>query len=151
MSTVTFTEDDISDRAAVRAARHFCSTWPNGNETRTKLRYTWPEFFKRFDVSLTPVVDCSLPARPRTRTVNVNGKSVTMRGAVIRCRAVGLLAALAALIVSFPAIGYPRQDESLPRRHNKPAPWPSKPFRTQSRTKNLKDSLAEAGSATRSI
>src|SRR5256884_5011967 len=52
----TLTDDDMSDRAAVaRGATLLHRAWGNANETRTKLRYTWHEFFKRFDVLLTPV------------------------------------------------------------------------------------------------
>ena len=54
--------------------------WGNANEARTKLRYTWHEFFKRFDVLLTPVAATAAfphnhnPNRDE-RTVSVNGKS----------------------------------------------------------------------------
>jgi amidase len=49
----TLTDDDISDRAAVaRGATLLHRAWGNANEMRTKLRYSWHEFLKRFDVSL---------------------------------------------------------------------------------------------------
>jgi amidase len=52
----TLTDDDTSDRAAVAGgATLLHRAWGNANEARTKLRYTWHEFFKRFDVLLTPV------------------------------------------------------------------------------------------------
>jgi amidase len=49
----TLTEDDMSDRAAVaRGATLLHRAWGNANEARTKLRYAWHEFFRRFDVLL---------------------------------------------------------------------------------------------------
>jgi amidase len=47
---------------------------------RTKLRYNWHEFFKRFDVLLTPVAATAAFPHNRNpnrdeRTVNVDGKS----------------------------------------------------------------------------
>jgi len=78
----TLTEDDMSDRAAVaRGATLLHRAWGNANEVRTKLRYTWHEFFKRFDVLLTPVAATAAfphnhnPDRDE-RTVMVNGKPV---------------------------------------------------------------------------
>jgi amidase len=78
----TLTEDDMSDRAAVaRGATLLHRAWGNANEVRTKLRYTWHEFFKRFDVLLTPVAATAAfphnhnPNRDE-RTVMVNGKPV---------------------------------------------------------------------------
>ncbi len=48
---------------------------------KTKLRYPWHEFFKRFDVLLTPVAATAAFPHNRNpnreeRTVSVNGKSV---------------------------------------------------------------------------
>jgi amidase len=78
----TLTDDDVSDRAAVaRGATLSHRAWDNANEARTKLRYAWHEFFKRFDVLLTPVAATAAfphdhnPNRDE-RTVSVNGKSV---------------------------------------------------------------------------
>jgi amidase len=75
-------DDDISDRAAVaRGATLLHRTWGSANETRSKLRYTWREFFKRFDVLLTPVAATAAfphdhnPNRDE-RTVKVGGRSV---------------------------------------------------------------------------
>ena len=52
----TLTENDMSDRAAVaRGATLLHRAWGNANEARTKLRYAWHEFFRRFDVLLTPM------------------------------------------------------------------------------------------------
>jgi len=49
-------------RAAVaRGATLLHRAWGNANETRTKLRYTWHEFFKNFDVLLTPVAATAAP------------------------------------------------------------------------------------------
>ena len=77
----TLTEDDMSDRAAVaRGATLLHRAWGNANEARTKLRYAWREFFKHFDVLLTPVAaTAAFPHNPNPnrdeRTVSVNGKS----------------------------------------------------------------------------
>src|SRR4029077_10738851 len=79
---VTITDDDFSDHAAVaRGATLLHRAWGNANEARTKLRYTWHEFFKRFDVLLTPVAATAAFPHNRNpnrdeRTVSVNGKSV---------------------------------------------------------------------------
>src|SRR5207253_3041290 len=78
----TLTEDDMSDRAAVaRGATLLHRVWGKANEARTKLRYAWHEFFKRFDVLLTPVAATATFPHNRDpnrdeRTVSVNGKSV---------------------------------------------------------------------------
>jgi amidase len=79
---LTVTEDDISDRAAVaRGATLLHRSWGSANEARTKLRYVWHEFFRRFDVLLTPVAATAAfphnhnPNRDE-RTVMVNGKPV---------------------------------------------------------------------------
>ncbi|MBV9199524.1 MAG: amidase [Alphaproteobacteria bacterium] len=78
----TITDDDVSDRAAVaRGATILHRAWGNANEARTKLRYTWHEFFKNFDVLLTPVAaTASFPHNHNPnrdeRTVIVNGRSV---------------------------------------------------------------------------
>jgi len=78
----TIAEDDVSDRAAVaRGATVLHRAWGNATEARTKLRYTWHEFFKNFDVLLTPVAATAAflhnhnPNRDE-RTVMVNGKPV---------------------------------------------------------------------------
>src|SRR5262249_42523635 len=77
----TLTDDDMSDRAAVaRGATLLHRAWGNANEARTRLRYTWHEFFKQFDVLLTPVSATAAfphnhnPNRDE-RTVMVNGNS----------------------------------------------------------------------------
>jgi amidase len=78
----TISDDDISDRAAVaRGATVLHRVWGNANEARTKLRYAWHEFFKRFDVLVTPVAATAAFPHNRNpnrdeRTVKVNGKSV---------------------------------------------------------------------------
>jgi amidase len=78
----TLSDDDMSDRAAVaRGATLLHRAWGNANETRTKLRYAWNQFFKRFNVLLTPVAATAAfphdhnPDRDK-RTVKVNGRSV---------------------------------------------------------------------------
>jgi amidase len=78
----TLADDDISDRAAVaRGATLLHRAWGSANESRTKLRYLWHEFFKRFDVLLTPVAATAAFPHNRNpnrddRTVMVNGKAV---------------------------------------------------------------------------
>src|SRR5260370_3557384 len=78
----TLADDDTSDRAAVaRGATLLHRAWGSANEARTKLRYTWHEFFKRFDVLLTPVAATAAFSHNRNpnrdeRTVSVTGKSV---------------------------------------------------------------------------
>ena len=78
----TLTDDDNSDRAAVaRGATLLHRAWGNANEARTKLRYSWHEFFKRFDVLLTPVAATAAFRHDRNpnrdeRTVMVNDESV---------------------------------------------------------------------------
>jgi amidase len=89
----TLTDDDISDRAAVaRGATMLHRAWGSANEMRTKLRYSWHEFFKRFDVLLTPVA--ATAAFPHNRNPNRderNGQRQwqvgAVRGAVILCGA----------------------------------------------------------------
>jgi amidase len=79
---LALTEDDMSDRAAVaRGATLLHRAWGNANEVRTKLRYAWHEFFRRFDVLLTPVAATAAFAHNHNpnrdeRTVIVNGKPV---------------------------------------------------------------------------
>ncbi len=78
----TLDDNDVSDRAAVaRGATLLHRAWGNANEERTRLRYAWHEFFKRFDVLLTPVAATAAFPHDRNpnrdeRTVSVNGKLV---------------------------------------------------------------------------
>jgi amidase len=78
----TLADDDFSDRAAVaRGATLLHRAWGDANEARTKLRFTWHEFFERFDVLLTPVgATAAFPHNHNPnrdeRTVSVNGKAV---------------------------------------------------------------------------
>jgi amidase len=52
----TLSSDDESPRALVaRGATVAHRAWGVGNETRSKLRYAWHDFFQRFDVLLAPV------------------------------------------------------------------------------------------------
>jgi len=79
---VTLTDDDFSDRAAVaRGATLLHRGWGNANETRTRLRYTWREFFKRFDVLLTPVA--ATAAFPHTRNPNREERTVIVNGRAV--------------------------------------------------------------------
>ena len=80
--TTTLSDDDVGDRAAVaRGATVLHRAWGKANEARTKLRYAWHKFFKRFDVLLTPVAATTTfphnhnPTRDERR-VGVNGVSV---------------------------------------------------------------------------
>jgi len=52
--------------------------WGNTNEARTKLRYAWHEFFKRFDVLLTPVA--ATAAFPHNRNPNRDERTVMVNG-----------------------------------------------------------------------
>jgi amidase len=75
----TLTADDISDRAAVaRGATLLHRAWGTANEARTKLRYIWHEFFKRFDVLLTPVA--ATAAFPHDRNPNRDERRVMVNG-----------------------------------------------------------------------
>ena len=72
--------DDNSSRAAVaRGATVLHRAWGAANETRTRLRYAWRDFFQRFDVLLTPVAATAAFAHDHNpdrdaRVVPVNGK-----------------------------------------------------------------------------
>jgi len=73
-----------------RGATLLHRAWGSANEARTKLRYAWHEFFKRFDVLLTPVAATAAFPHNRNpnrdeRTVSVNGKSAAVRGAAVLC------------------------------------------------------------------
>jgi amidase len=74
------TPDDESPIALVaRGATVSHRTWGQANERRSKLRYVWREFFRRFDVLLAPVAATAAfphdhnPDRDR-RLISVNGK-----------------------------------------------------------------------------
>src|SRR5215469_12356035 len=89
----TLSDDDMSDRAAVaRGATLMHRAWGSANEARTKLRYTWGEFFKHFDVLLTPVAATAAfphnhnPNRDE-RTVSVNGRPVPYAEQLFFCGA----------------------------------------------------------------
>jgi hypothetical protein len=88
----TLTNDDMSDRAAVaRGATLLHRAWGSANEARTKLRYTWHEFFKRFDVLLTPVAATAAFPQPQPKSRETYGRRQrqvgTVCGAVILCGA----------------------------------------------------------------
>jgi amidase len=75
----TVTEDDMSDRAEVaRGATLSHRAWGIANEARTKLRYTWHEFFERFDVLLTPVA--ATAAFPHNRHPNREERTIVVNG-----------------------------------------------------------------------
>jgi amidase len=75
----TITDDDVSDRAAVaRGATVLHRVWGNANEARTRLRYTWHEFFERFDVLVTPVA--ATAAFPHNRNPNRDERTVMVNG-----------------------------------------------------------------------
>jgi amidase len=75
----TLAEDDTSDRAAVaRGATLLHRAWGSANEVRTRLRYTWHEFFKRFDVLLTPVA--ATAAFPHNHNPNRDERTVIVNG-----------------------------------------------------------------------
>ncbi len=69
----------VTAPAVARGATLLHRAWGKANEARTKLRYAWHEFFKRFDVLLTPVAATAAFSHDRNpnrdeRTVMVNGK-----------------------------------------------------------------------------
>ncbi|HYM29799.1 MAG TPA: amidase [Candidatus Cybelea sp.] len=74
--------DDRSQGAMiVRATTLYHRDWIAENEMRTKLRWAWHEFFRDYDVVLTPMA--AVPAFPHDhsptsgpRTLKVNGKDV---------------------------------------------------------------------------
>jgi amidase len=75
----TLRDDDFTDRAAVaRGATLLHRAWGNADERRTKLRYTWQEFFKRFDVLLTPVA--ATAAFPHNRNPDREERIVMVNG-----------------------------------------------------------------------
>jgi amidase len=78
----TLSDDDLSDRAAVaRGATLLHRAWGNANEARTKLRYSWHEFFNRFDVLLTPVA--ATAAFPHDHNPNRDERTVTVNGSLV--------------------------------------------------------------------
>jgi amidase len=75
----TLNEADMSDRATVaRGATVLHRAWGNANEARTKLRYAWHEFFKRFDVLLKPVA--ATAAFPHNHNPNRDERTVKVDG-----------------------------------------------------------------------
>ena len=54
--------------------------WGNANEARTKLRYAWHEFFRRFDGLLTPVAaTAAFRTTPTPTAMNVRSASMANR------------------------------------------------------------------------
>src|SRR5579864_535935 len=76
----TLSPDDTSPRAATaRGATVHHRTWGLANEARTKLRFMWRDFFRRYDVLLTPIAATrAFPHLhdPDRRLIAVNGKQV---------------------------------------------------------------------------
>ncbi|HTW54750.1 MAG TPA: amidase [Stellaceae bacterium] len=72
--------DDMSRRAhTARGAAMSHREWVRANEARSKLRYTWRDFFTRFDVLLAPVAATAAYAHDHNpdvdaRRVIVNGR-----------------------------------------------------------------------------
>jgi amidase len=78
----TLTPEDKGFRAAMaRGAMLMHRDWAVANEARTKLRYLWRDFFRRYDALLTPVAATAAFAHDHNpdkdrRFVSVNGKAV---------------------------------------------------------------------------
>ena len=76
----TLSPEDASPRALIaRGATVYHRAWGAANETRTRLRHAWGDFFERVDVLLTPVAaTAAFPhdANPdrEQRLISVNGK-----------------------------------------------------------------------------
>lgn len=71
--------DDNSSRAAVaRGATLLQRAWGAANETRTRLRYAWRDFFQRFDVLLTPIA--ATAAFPHDHNPDRDARMVPVNG-----------------------------------------------------------------------
>ena len=68
---------------------------------KTKLRYAWHEFFKRFDVLLTPVVS----TQPQPQSRRTHGQRQRQIGAVRRAAVLAGLASLSYLPATAAPIG----------------------------------------------
>lgn len=67
--------DDKSDLARVtRGSTLHYREWHQRNEERTHLRWAWHEFFKRYDILLTPA--CVAPAFPHDHNPQVSERSM---------------------------------------------------------------------------
>ena len=70
-------DDDMGDVARItRASTLFYRDWHQANERRTHLRWAWHEFFRDYDVLLTPV--CSTPAFPHDHNPRMGQRLVTV-------------------------------------------------------------------------
>ena len=70
-----------TEAAVARGATLLHRAWGNANEARTKLRYDWHEFFKRFDVLLTPVA--ATAAFPHDHNPNRDERTVAVNGSLV--------------------------------------------------------------------
>jgi amidase len=73
--------DESARAATARGATLYHRAWSVANEERTRLRFAWRDFFRRFDVLLTPIAATAAfrhdhnPDRDR-RLIAVNGRQV---------------------------------------------------------------------------
>jgi amidase len=75
----TIAPDDMSFRATMaRGAAIDHRGWGMANEARTKLRYAWREFFRRFDVLLAPVA--ATAAFPHDHNPDRDARKITVNG-----------------------------------------------------------------------
>lgn len=73
------TPDDLSPRAHVaRGATLSHREWGQANEARSKLRYVWREFFRRFDVLLAPVA--ATAAYPHDHNPDFGARRIIING-----------------------------------------------------------------------
>lgn len=69
--------DDRSALAQVTIASSlYYREWHQHNENRTHLRWAWHEFFKDFDILLTPM--CSTPAFPHDQNPQMGARTLTV-------------------------------------------------------------------------
>ena len=68
-------DDDMSDLARVtRGSTLYYREWHVRNEERTHLRWAWHDFFKKFDILLTPM--CVTPAFPHDHNPHASERSM---------------------------------------------------------------------------
>ena len=73
------TPDDMSPRAHVaHGATLSHREWGRANEARSKLRYVWREFFRRFDVLLAPVA--ATAAFPHDHNPDMGARRIIING-----------------------------------------------------------------------
>ncbi|MCB1646414.1 MAG: amidase [Pseudomonadales bacterium] len=69
--------DDMSDPARLtRASTQFYRDWHAHNEQRTHLRWAWHEFFKQYDILLTPM--CVTSAFPHDQNPRISQRQITV-------------------------------------------------------------------------